>query len=80
MLRDNDVIGEEIETPIAFMINKVSEEDTYGGPRCQFMRCLGGEVKRAGATEHSQVLMGGGNTVESDIGAGLMDHITGKMV
>jgi hypothetical protein len=46
---------------------------------CQFMRCLGGEVRIAGATEHSQVLMGGGDTVES-VGAGLMDHLTGKMV
>jgi hypothetical protein len=41
---------------------------------------LGGEVRIAGATEHSQVFMGGGDTVESDIGAGLMDHLTGKMV
>jgi hypothetical protein len=80
MLGDDDVIGGEIETPIAFVIGRVSEEDTSGGPGCQFMRCLGGEVGIAGATKHSQVLIGGGNTVESDIGAGCADHFAGKMV
>jgi hypothetical protein len=52
MSRDNDVIGGEIETPVAFVIGRVSEEGTSGGPGCQFMRCLGGGVGIAGATEH----------------------------
>jgi hypothetical protein len=59
MLGDDDVIGGEIETPIAFVIGRVSEEDTSGGPGCQFIRCLGGEVGIAGTTKHSQVLIGG---------------------
>jgi hypothetical protein len=80
MLGDDDVISGEIETPIAFVIGRVSEEDTSGGPGCQFMRCLGGEVGIAGATKHSQVLIGGGDTVESDIGAGCMDRFAGKTV
>jgi hypothetical protein len=80
MSRDSDVNGGEIKTLIAFVIGRVSEEDTSGGPGCQFMRCLGGEVGIAGATKHSQVLIGGGDTVESDIGAGCMDHFAGKTV
>jgi dihydrofolate reductase len=88
MSGDDDVIGGEIETPIAFVIGRpiafvigrVSEEDTSGGPGCQFMRCLDGEVGIAGATKHSQVLIGGGDTVESDIGAGCADHFIGKTV
>jgi hypothetical protein len=28
MLGDDDVVGGEIETPITFMISRVSEEDT----------------------------------------------------
>jgi hypothetical protein len=59
MSGDDDVIDGEIETPIAFVIGRVSEEDTSGGPGCQFIRCLGREVGIAGATEHSQVLIGG---------------------
>jgi hypothetical protein len=80
MSEDDDVIDGEIETPIAFVIGRVSEEDTSGGPGCQFMRCLGGEVGIAGATKHSQVLIGGGDTVESDIGVGCADRFAGKTV
>jgi hypothetical protein len=80
MPRDDDVIGGEIETPIAFVIGRVSEEDTSGGLGCQFMRCLGGEVGIAGAIKHLQVLIGGGDTVESDIGAGCVDHFAGKTI
>jgi hypothetical protein len=80
MSGDDDVIGGEIETPTAFVIGRVSEEDTSGGPGCQFMRCLGGEVGIAGAIKHSQVLIGGGDTVESDIGVGCVDHFAGKTV
>jgi hypothetical protein len=67
MSEDDDVIDREIKTPMTFMISRVSEEGTSGGPGCQFMMSLGGEVGIASATEHLQVLIGGGNTVESDI-------------
>jgi hypothetical protein len=80
MSGDDDVIGGEIETLIVFVIGRVSEEDTSGGLRCQFMRCLGGEVGIVGATKHSQVLIGGGDTVESDIGAGCADRFARKTV
>jgi hypothetical protein len=80
MSGDDNVIGGEIETPIAFVIGRVSEEDTSGGPGYQFMRCLGEEIGIAGATKHSQVLIGGGDTVESDIGAGCADRFAGKMI
>jgi hypothetical protein len=53
MLGDDDVIiGGEIETPVAFVIGRVSEEGTSGGPGCQFMRCLGREIGIAGTAEH----------------------------
>jgi dihydrofolate reductase len=77
---DDDVIGGEIETPIALVINRVSEEDTSSRLGHQFMRCLDGEVGIAGATEHPQVLIGGGDTVESNIGAGFTDRLVGKTV
>jgi hypothetical protein len=37
MSGDDDVIGREIETPIALVVDRVSEEDTFGGPKCQFL-------------------------------------------
>jgi hypothetical protein len=54
------------------VIDSVSEEGTSDGLRCQFMRCLGGEVGIVDATEHPQVLIGGGDTVKSDIRAGFL--------
>jgi hypothetical protein len=62
------------------VIGRVSEEDTSIGLGCQFMRCLDGEVGIAGATELPQVLIGGGDTMESDIGVGFMDRLAGKML
>jgi hypothetical protein len=32
MLEDDDIVGGEIETLIAFVIGRVSEKDTSGGP------------------------------------------------
>jgi hypothetical protein len=80
MSEDDDVIGGEIETPIAFVISGLSEEGTSGGPGCQFIRCLGRKVGISGATKHLQVLIGWGDTVESDIRGGFMDRLARKTV
>jgi hypothetical protein len=74
------LVEREIETLIAFVISRVSEEDTSGGPGCQCMRCLGIEVGIAGRTEHLQVLIKGGDTMESNIGPRFTDHHAGKIV
>jgi hypothetical protein len=44
------------------------------------MSSFDGEVGIAGTTEHSQVLIGGGDTMESDVWAGCIDRLAGKMV
>jgi hypothetical protein len=61
--RDDDVVGGEIETPVAFVIGGVSEENTSSGLGCQFVSGFGGEIGIAGATEHTQVLIGGGDSM-----------------
>jgi hypothetical protein len=79
-LEDDDVIDGEIETPIAFVIGRVSKEDTSGGPGCQFIRCLGREVGIAGTTKRLQLLIEGGDTVDNDIGEGFIDHLARNSV
>jgi hypothetical protein len=59
VLRDDDVGGGEIKTTITFMVSGVSEENTFGGPRCQFVGGFGKEIRIAGTTEYTQVLIGG---------------------
>jgi hypothetical protein len=53
---DDDVVGGEIETPIAFVIGGVSEEYTTSGSGGQFLSSLCGEVGIANTTENAQVL------------------------
>jgi hypothetical protein len=64
--RDDDVVG-EIKTSIAFVVSGVSEENTSGGPRCQFVSGFGGEIRIASTTEHTQVLIGGGDSMEGEV-------------
>jgi hypothetical protein len=63
MSDDNDVVGGQIETLVAFVIDGVSKENTSSGPGCQFVSVFGGEIGIAGATEHTQVLIGGGDSM-----------------
>jgi hypothetical protein len=57
MSGDDDVVGGEIETPIAFVIGGVSEEyTTSGSGGGQFLSSLCGEVGIANTTENAQVL------------------------
>jgi hypothetical protein len=57
MYGDNNIVGGEIEILIAFMISRVSEEDTTSGPDGQFAGSLCGEVGIANTAEHMQVLI-----------------------
>jgi hypothetical protein len=63
VLGDDDVVGGEIETPVAFVINGIFEENASGGPGCQFVNGFGGEIRIVGATEHAQVLIRGGGSM-----------------
>jgi hypothetical protein len=65
--RYDDVVGGKIETLISFVVSRVSKENTSGGPGCQFVSGFGGEIRIAGATKHTQVLIGGGDSTEGDI-------------
>jgi hypothetical protein len=57
MSGDDEVVGGEIETPITFVINEVSEEDTTSGPGSQFVGSLSGEVGIVNTAKHTQVLI-----------------------
>jgi hypothetical protein len=77
---DDNVVGGEIKTPITFMVSGVSEENTSGGPGCQFVSGFGGEIRVAGTTEHAQVLIGGGNSMEGKVWTGRADRLGGEAV
>jgi hypothetical protein len=61
--RDVDVVVGEIKTLVIFVVSRVSEENTCGGPGCQFVSGFDGEIRIAGITEHVQVLIGGDDSM-----------------
>jgi hypothetical protein len=77
---DDNVVGGEIKTPITFVVSGVSEENTSGGPGCQFVSGFDGEIRIAGTTEHAQVLIGGGNSMEGEVWTGRADRLGGEAV
>jgi hypothetical protein len=79
VLRDNDV-GGEIKRPVTFVVSRVSEENTSGGPRYHFVGGFGGEIRIAGTIEHVQVLIGGHNSMEGYVWAGRADCLVGEAV
>jgi transketolase N-terminal domain/subunit len=80
VLGDDDVVGGEIETPIAFVVSEVSEENTSGGPGCQFVSGFSREIRVAGSTEHAQVLIGGGDSMEGEVWTGCNDRLGGEAI
>jgi hypothetical protein len=77
---DDDVVGGEIKTPITFVVSGVSKENTSGGPGCQFVSGFDGVIRIAGTTEHVQVLIGGGDSIEGEVWTGRTDHLGGEAV
>jgi hypothetical protein len=77
--RDDDIVGGEIKTPATFVVSRVSEENTIGGLRCQFVGGFGGEIRIAGTTKHAQVLIGGGDSMEGEVWAGHADRLGGEV-
>jgi transketolase N-terminal domain/subunit len=77
---DDNVGGGEIKTPITFVVSGVSKKNISGGPGCQFVSGFGGEIRIAGTTEHVQVLIGGGDSMEGEVWTGRTDRLGGEAV
>jgi hypothetical protein len=75
---DNNVVGGEIKTLITFVASRVSKENTSSEPRCQFVSGFGGEIRIASTTEHVQVLIGGGDSMEGEVWIGRADRLVGR--
>jgi hypothetical protein len=80
MSGDDNIVGGEIKTPITFVVSGVSKENTSGGPGCQFVSSFGGEIRIASTTEHAQVVIGGGDSMEGKVWIGCADRLGGEAV
>jgi hypothetical protein len=77
---DDEVVSGEIKTPVTFVVREVSKENTYGGPRCQFVSSFGREIRIVDTIEHTQVLVGGGDSMEGKVLTGHANHLGGESV
>jgi hypothetical protein len=80
MLRDDAVVGGEIETPVAFVIDEVSEKNKSSEPRWRFVSGFGGEIGIAGATKHTQVLIGGSDSLWGEVWTSHAGRLGGETV
>jgi hypothetical protein len=62
------------------VVSGVFDENTSGGPRYQFVSGFGSEIRIADTTEHTQVLIGGGDSVDGEVWAGHADRLGGEAV
>jgi hypothetical protein len=60
---------------IAFVIDRVAQEDTSGGPRGELMGRGVGDVRITCTTEDAEVLVRGCGAKESDMRKGSTDHL-----
>jgi hypothetical protein len=65
---------------IAFVIDRVAQDDTSGGPRSELMGRGGGNVRITCTTEDVEVLIRGCGAKESDMRAGNTDRLHGETV
>jgi hypothetical protein len=78
VLGNDNIIGNEIETLVAFVSSIISEENTSGGLACQFVSGFGREIRIAGTTKYAQVLIGGGDSMEWEVWTGRVDCLGGE--
>jgi hypothetical protein len=80
MSRDDQTVCREIKATIAFVIGRVAQENTSGGPRGELMGRGGGDVRIICITEDAKVLVRGCRAKESDMRTGSTDRLRGKTV
>jgi hypothetical protein len=67
MPRDDNTVGLEIETAIAFVFTWVAEEDAMGRAGCEFVGSTGIEIRKAQATEHVEMIICGMGIVKTEV-------------
>jgi hypothetical protein len=77
---DDDIVVGEIKTLVTFVVSGVSKDNIFGGSGCQFVSGFSGEIRIAATTEHAQVFIGGGDSIEGEVWAGCADCLGGEVV
>jgi hypothetical protein len=63
---NDDPVSGEVEAPVALVIRWVSKKDTKSGARGKLVWSCGGEVRIAGASKRSKIVIGGEGAMEGE--------------
>jgi hypothetical protein len=80
MSGDDQVVCREIKATIAFVVDRVAQEDTPCGAWGELIWCSDSRVRVARATKDAQMLVGGRRTKQSKMRIRSLDRRCGKMV
>ena len=59
----DDTVRHGVIAAITLSVGRVTKEDTWNGTRSEFMRCGGGGVGVATATENTETIVGGRSAI-----------------
>jgi hypothetical protein len=74
---DDDTIGGDIKTAIAFVFRRVTKEDTHGGAGSKFMGGSGRDVGIALIAKDTEMVIRWGATKECKMGSGVIEGAGG---
>jgi hypothetical protein len=80
MSGDYQAVYREIKAAIAFVVDRVAQEDTPGGAWGELMWCNGSCVRVARTTKDVQMLVGGRRTKQGKMRTRSLDRCCGKTV
>jgi hypothetical protein len=80
MSGDDQTVCREIKAAIAFVVDRVAQEDTSGGVWGELMWHSGSRVRVAHTTKDAQMLVGGRGTKQGKMRTRSLDHRCGKTV
>jgi hypothetical protein len=67
MSRNDDTICGEIKTSIAFVVGRITKEDTLGRAGSEFVRCSSSDIRVAGTTKNPKMITWWNCAKESNI-------------
>jgi hypothetical protein len=70
MAGDDDTIGGDIKTTVAFVFRRVTKKDTHGGAWSEFMGGSGRDVGIALTAKDTEMVVRWGTTKEGKMGSG----------
>ena len=78
MPRDDDLVGGKIKAAITFVVSRISKEDTQSKAGGELVSCCGGQVRIAGATKDTKMIIRRGEPSRAWCGVDMFSVLVGR--